>query len=55
MPTTFVPRYPVVDPNPSVSKALKHFNLQDYANLAAFCVSGYTFGWWFGVFHIFIP
>lgn len=48
MPTTHVPKYPVVDPSPSMSKAVCNFNFTDYTRVAAFTASGYIFGWMTG-------
>lgn len=44
MPTTHVPKYPVVDPSPSITKALGNFNVRDYVNVALFTGGGYVFG-----------
>ena len=30
MPSTHIPKFPVVDPDPSLGKAIGNFNLTDY-------------------------
>mmetsp|Transcript_1354 Transcript_1354/g.2195 ORF Transcript_1354/g.2195 Transcript_1354/m.2195 type:complete len:122 (-) Transcript_1354:44-409(-) len=45
MPTTHKPKYPVVDPEPSLSRALMNFNFTDYLGITAFSGSGFVFGW----------
>ncbi len=48
MPATHVPKYPVVDPEPSMTKAMGNFNMNDLTHMAAFTVSGYVVGWFGG-------
>ena len=45
MPTTHIPKFPVVDPSPTMAKTISNFNFTDYRNIAAFSTSGYFFGW----------
>ncbi len=49
MSATSVPSYPVVDPDPSTSKAISNFNVRDYANAAGMGAFGYVFGWFTGM------
>ncbi len=50
MPATHIPRYPVVDPEPSMTKAMGNFNGNDVAHIGAFASAGYVVGWFGGVF-----
>jgi hypothetical protein len=45
MPAVNTPSYPVVDPDPSTSKALSNFSGRDVANVFGFGAFGYLFGW----------
>ena len=51
MPIANIPKYPVVDPNPSTGKIISNFNLTDYRNIAIAGISGYGFGWFPGLFN----
>ena len=48
MPVTHVPKYPVVDPDPSSGKAILNFGFTEFRNLFLFMASGYTVGWFGG-------
>jgi hypothetical protein len=45
MPTFHTPKYPVVDPDPSTSKAILNFNSCDIISMVGFGAFGYGFGW----------
>lgn len=44
MPIYSKPRYPVVDPDPSLGKTMGNFNLTDYRNIFGFTTTGGLFG-----------
>jgi hypothetical protein len=48
MPTTHTPKYPVVDPEPALDRALGNFNFTDIMHVGAFTGAGFTFGWFGG-------
>lgn len=48
MPSFHVPKYPVVDPDPSIGKAVGNFNLTDCRNILSFTGSGYLTGFFIG-------
>jgi len=52
MPVTHIPKYPVVDPDPSVSKAIGNFNSTDYSAIVGGAVLGFTAGWFGGNINI---
>lgn len=45
MPITHIPKYPIVDPDPSIGRAIAHFNARDWLNVALFTSTGFTFAW----------
>jgi hypothetical protein len=45
MPLFNTPQYPVVDPDPSTSKAILNFNSCDIINMTGFGTFGYVFGY----------
>ena len=49
MPSFHIPKYPVVDPDPSIGKAIGNFNLTDYRNILSFTGSGYLTGFFIGI------
>ena len=49
MPGLHTPKYPVVDPDPSIGKAIGNFNLTDYRNIIAFTGSGFVTGFFIGI------
>ena len=49
MPITHIPKFPIVDPDPSVGKAISNFHLSDWLTVAAFAGSGYTYGFFAGM------
>lgn len=53
MPITSKPKFPVVDPDPSIPKTLYNFNFRDYCNIGAFTATGYAFGWFPGMLTVF--
>ena len=48
MPSFHIAKYPVVDPDPSIGKAIGNFNLTDYRNIIAFTGSGFITGFFIG-------
>jgi hypothetical protein len=48
MPVLHEAKYPVVDPVPSVGKAVKNFNFRDVTTVGALGVGGYLYGWMTG-------
>jgi hypothetical protein len=50
MPITHIPKFPIVDPDPSLGKAISNFHLSDWLTVAAFAGSGYTYGFFAGMF-----
>ena len=44
MPILHKPKYPVVDPDPSMGRTIGNFNLTDYRNLLGFTGAGFGFG-----------
>jgi hypothetical protein len=48
MPVTHIPKYPVVDPDPSVTKALGNLNAKDLSGVFAGAVLGFAAGWFGG-------
>jgi hypothetical protein len=48
MPTTHTPKFPVVDPEPSLDFAWKNFNARDLLNIGGFTGAGFVFGWFGG-------
>ena len=44
MPTTSVPKFPVVDPEPELGKVIGNFNFADIRNIAIFSSLGYGVG-----------
>ena len=51
MPSFHIPKYPVVDPDPSIGKAIGNFNLTDYRNILSFTGSGYLTGFFIGIIY----
>ena len=49
MPSFHIAKYPVVDPDPSIGKAIGNFNLTDYRNILSFTGSGYLTGFFIGI------
>jgi hypothetical protein len=45
MPYTHIPKYPVVDPDPSLTDARKNFNIRDYLAIVGFATSSFAFSW----------
>ena len=45
MPILHKTPYPVVDPDPSMGKAIANFNLNDWAVVGAWSSAGYLTGW----------
>lgn len=45
MPLTHIPKYPVVDPAPSLKKVLLNFDSRDIAHVSLFTGAGYVWGW----------
>jgi hypothetical protein len=54
MPATHIPKYPVVDPDPSTSRALSNLYWKDYVQIATFSVAGFALGWFGGNFRFFL-
>jgi hypothetical protein len=48
MPILHKPQYPVVDPNPSLERAIRNFSIFDVAVVAASSYSGYLVGYFGG-------
>ncbi len=48
MPATHVPKFPVVDPEPDMMKAIGNFNMNDITHVIGFTFSGYVVGWFGG-------
>jgi hypothetical protein len=48
MPQTSAPKYPVVDPSPSLEKLVGNFNVRDLCNVGGFAASGYVVGFFSG-------
>mmetsp|Transcript_33 Transcript_33/g.41 ORF Transcript_33/g.41 Transcript_33/m.41 type:complete len:124 (+) Transcript_33:40-411(+) len=46
MPLISVPKWPVVDPSPTMGKALMNFNVKDYGMVVGGGISGYAFGFY---------
>lgn len=44
MPILHSPKFPVVDPDPSMGRVIGNFNFTDYRNVAAFTATGGLFG-----------
>lgn len=49
MPVWHKTNYPVVDPSPTLMKAMQNFNVYDCMTIAAYTVAGYTVGWFGGL------
>ncbi len=47
-------KYPVVNPDPTMSDALSNFNFSDIRNLALLTFGGAAFGWFGGEFIVLI-
>ena len=45
MPTTHIPKYPVVDQSPSFSKTISNFTMSEYGLIAGLGVAGNAIGW----------
>jgi hypothetical protein len=45
MPLTHTAKYPIVDPAPSVSKAIANYNLKDLCTITLLSTSFYVYGW----------
>eukprot|EP01039_Chlorochromonas_danica_P000445 gene445-479_t len=45
MTRLYTPKYPVVDPNPSMTKTVANFNLTDLSAIGLFTFSGFVTGW----------
>ncbi|KAJ1442947.1 hypothetical protein B484DRAFT_441834 [Ochromonadaceae sp. CCMP2298] len=45
MPATHKATFPVVDPSPSLGRAVGNFNFTDYTTIGAFSGAGFVFGW----------
>jgi hypothetical protein len=52
MPTIHIPKYPIVDPEPSVSKAVSNFNAEDWFHVALFTSAGFITGWFGGYYYL---
>lgn len=52
MPPTHVPKFPVVDPDPSMRRAIGNFGLKDVGYIFAFTTSGYAVGWFGGKYKL---
>lgn len=48
MPTTHVAKYPIVDPEPNMTKAILNYNATDYMTIGVFTIAGYAVGWFGG-------
>ena len=48
MPITNIPRYPVVDPDPSFALTFSSFRISDFAAVGVGAYSGYLLGWFGG-------
>ena len=54
MPYTHKPTFPVVDPDPSMGRCMSNFSFNDFSNIAIATATGYGFGWFGGIFFLFI-
>jgi len=54
MPLTHTAKYPIVDPAPSVSKAIANYNLKDLGTITLLSTSFYVYGWLSGKLNEFI-
>lgn len=48
MPALHIPKFPVVDPDPPLSRAASNFSFRDYSAIAGFAAAGFTCGWFGG-------
>lgn len=48
MPITHKPKYPVVNPTPTLRQSIYNMSFQDYLQVTAFSAAGYTWGWFQG-------
>jgi hypothetical protein len=54
MPLISVPKWPVVDPSPSMGKAIMNFNFRDCGAVVAGGLSGYGFGFYGGTYYRYV-
>lgn len=50
MPTTHVPKYPVVDHSPSMTKVMSNFTMGEWMMVAGLGAAGNAVGWLGGKF-----